>query len=233
MLELRDLVKHFSVEGCERVRAVDGVSLAIERGELVVLYGPSGSGKTTLLRLIAGMMRPDSGAVVVDGRTISGLSGDERAGYRLRELGYVDQTVDLLDGASAVQNASLKLWLTADARSAERLVAPLLERLGLGERLHHRPGELSLGECHRVMIARALSIEPKLVLADEPTASLDRKRGAEVLELLAEVCRERGIATLLVTHDPQAAVVADRVFALIDGRLSGSDLHGGNGEVGG
>ena len=171
---------------------------------MVALYGPSGSGKTTLLRLISGLLVPDSGSVVVDGREISTLSEADRARYRLRELGYVEQSFDLLDGGSAVQNAAFKLWLTKDARRAERIVEPLLVRLGLGERVHRRPGELSMGERQRVMIARALSTEPKLVLADEPTGSLDTRRSREVLELLAETCRERGAAVLLVTHDPQA-----------------------------
>ena len=157
--------------------------------------------------------------MIVDGREISALSDDERARYRLRELGYVDQAFDLLPGGTVLQNAAMKLWLTEDARRAERTVEPLLVRLGLGERLRHRPDELSMGERQRVMIARALSTEPKLVLADEPTGSLDTQRGGEVLELLSEICRERGAAVLLVTHDPQATAFADRVHALRDGRL--------------
>ena len=219
MLELRELVKHYPVGDGEPVRAVDGVSLSIARGELVALYGPSGSGKTTLLMLIAALLRPDSGTVIVDGREISTLSDDDRAHYRLRELGYVDQTFDLLPGGTVAQNAAMKLWLTGDARRAERTVEPLLVRLGLGERLRHRPDELSMGERQRVMIARALSTEPRLVLADEPTGSLDTQRGREVLELLSEICREHDVAVLLVTHDPQATVFADRVHALRDGRL--------------
>ena len=219
MLELRELSKSYSVGDGEPVRAVDGVSLALARGELVALYGPSGSGKTTLLMLIAGLLAPDSGAVIVDGREISALSDDERARYRLHELGYVDQAFDLLPGGNVSQNAAMKLWLTEDARRAEHTVEPLLVRLGLGERLRHRPDELSMGERQRVMVARALSTEPKLVLADEPTGNLDSQRGREVLELLSEICRERGAAVLLVTHDPQATVFADRVYALHDGRL--------------
>jgi putative ABC transport system ATP-binding protein len=221
VLELRELVKRYPGGDGEPVRAVDGVSLQIARGELVALYGPSGSGKTTLLMLIAGLLAPDGGAVIVDGREISALSEDDRARYRLRELGYIDQAFDLLPGGNVARNAAMKLWLTGDARRAERMVTPLLERLGLGERLRHRPDELSMGERQRVIIARALSTEPKLVLADEPTGNLDSLRGREVLELLSEICRERGAAVLLVTHDPQATVFADRVHALRDGRLSG------------
>jgi putative ABC transport system ATP-binding protein len=223
VLELRELTKHYPAGDGELLRAVDGVSLKVAAGELVALYGPSGSGKTTLLMLIAALLQPDSGAVIVDGRDISALSDDDRARYRLRELGYIDQAFDLLPGATVVQNAAMKLWLTADARRAERMVEPLLVRLGLGERLAHRPDELSMGERQRVMIARALSMGPKLVLADEPTGSLDTRRGGEILALLSEICRERDAAVLLVTHDPQAAAVADRVCTLRDGRVVGDE----------
>jgi putative ABC transport system ATP-binding protein len=219
MLELRDLVKHYHVGDDQPVRAVDGVSLTVGAGELVALYGPSGSGKTTLLMLIAALIGPDSGAVLVNGRDLTTLTDAERAHYRLRELGYVDQTSDLLPGANVVQNAAMKLWLLEHARQAERRVQPLLMRLGLGERLSHRADQLSMGERQRVMIARALSTDPPLVLADEPTGNLDTQRSREILKLLREICREREAAVLLVTHDPQATAFADRVHALRDGRI--------------
>jgi putative ABC transport system ATP-binding protein len=218
-LELRNLVKHYHVGDAEPVRAVDGVSLSIAAGELVALYGPSGSGKTTLLMLIAALIEPDGGAVLVGGRDLAGLTDAERSHYRLRELGFVDQTSDLLPGGNVVQNAAMKLWLLERTRDAEYRIEPLLVRLGLGDRLAHRADQLSMGERQRVMIARALSTGPKLVLADEPTGNLDTHRGREVLALLAEVCREQGAAVLLVTHDPQATAFADRVYALRDGRL--------------
>ena len=219
MLELRDLVKHYRVGDAEPVRAVDGVSLSIAAGELVALYGPSGSGKTTLLMLIAALLEPDGGAVLVDGRDLSGLTDSERSHYRLRELGFVDQTSDLLPGGNVVQNAAMKLWLLERTRDAERRIEPLLVRLGLGDRMAHRADQLSMGERQRVMIARALSTGPKLVLADEPTGNLDTHRGREVLELLAETCREQRAAVLLATHDPQATAFADRVYSLRDGKL--------------
>jgi putative ABC transport system ATP-binding protein len=219
MLELQHLVKHYTVGDAEPVRAVDGLSLSIASGELVALYGPSGSGKTTLLTLISALTRPDSGAVIVDGQDISALSDAEQSRYRLRDLGFVDQTFDLLPGGNVVQNAAMKLWLLEHARNAELRIQPLLLRLGLGERLNHRTDQLSMGERQRVMIARALSTEPKLVLADEPTGNLDTRRGREVLELFSEICREQGTAVLLVTHDSQATMVADRVHALRDGQL--------------
>jgi putative ABC transport system ATP-binding protein len=219
VLELRELVKHYPAAGGEPVRAVDGVSLSIAAGELVALYGPSGSGKTTLLRLIAALLRPDGGAVLVDGRDVGALSDGEASRYRLHELGLVDQSFDLLPGGTVVQNAAMKLWLFERTPRAERRVLPVLERLGLGGRLGHRPAQLSMGERQRVMIARALSTDPKLLLADEPTGNLDTQRSREVLELLVEVCREHGTAVLLVTHDPQAVAFADRVHALRDGRI--------------
>lgn len=219
MLELRELVKHYRAGDDELVRAVDGVTLEIAAGELVALYGPSGSGKTTLVKLIAAQLDPDSGAVIVDGREISALSEHDASRYRLYDLGYIAQAFDLRGGGNVVENAAAKLWLTKDVRRAERMVVPLLERLGLGERLRSLPRDLSMGERQRVVIARALSMKPKVVVADEPTGSLDTERSQEVLGLLREFCREREVAMLLTTHDPQAAAFADRVLELRDGKL--------------
>jgi putative ABC transport system ATP-binding protein len=220
MLELRDLVKHYQAGDGELVHAVDGVSLSVCAGELVALYGPSGSGKTTLLMLIAALLAPDEGIVRMDGRNVSGLSDTDAARYRLRELGFVRQSLNLVPGVSALDNAALKLMgLDVGSREARRRARPLLERLGLEQRMTHRAEQLSMGERQRVMIARALSTEPKLLLADEPTGSLDSARSREVLALLTEICRERDVAVLLVTHDPQAAAYADRVHALRDGKL--------------
>lgn len=220
MLELRDLAKHYPAFGGETVRAVDGVSLKVQAGEMVALYGPSGSGKTTLLLMIATLLAPTTGSVLIGGRDISSLSEREASYFRLSELGFIRQNFDLLPGVTAIDNTVLKLLKTMRWREAQREVAPLLERLGLGERLRHRAETLSMGERQRVMIARALSTQPSMLLADEPTGSLDTQRGREVLELLRGLCRERGVAVVLVSHDPMAAMYADRVFALRDGRLS-------------
>jgi putative ABC transport system ATP-binding protein len=220
MLELRELVKHFPAVSGPPVRAVDGVSLSVSGGEFVALYGPSGSGKTTLLMLIAALLRPDTGSIVLDDCDVSKLSDREAAHYRLHELGFVRQALNLIPGANALDNAALKLMGTdVGSREARRRIEPLLERLGLAERSTHRAEQLSMGERQRVMIARALSTEPRLLLADEPTGSLDTERGRQVLSLIAETCREREVAVVLVTHDPQAAAFADRVYALRDGRL--------------
>ena len=229
MLELRDLVKHYPTVGGEAVRAVDGVSLKVAPGETVALYGPSGSGKTTLLLMIAMLLKPTAGTVLIGGRDTASLSEREASHFRLSELGFIRQSFDLLPGVSAIDNATLKLLKTRRWGEARREVAPLLERLGLGERLQARSETLSMGERQRVMIARALSTEPRLLLADEPTGSLDTKRGREVLELLRELCRERAVATVIVSHDPMAASYADRALVLRDGKLS--ELKSDDGQV--
>jgi putative ABC transport system ATP-binding protein len=220
LLELDALAKHYPVAGGEAVRAVDGVSLTVAPGEMLALYGPSGSGKTTLLLMIATLLTPTAGKVSIDGRDVSSLSEREASHFRMAQLGFVRQNFDLLHGVSAIDNAVLKLLKTMRWREAHRQITPLLERLGLGERLAHRAETLSMGERQRVMIARALSTEPSLLLADEPTGSLDTQRSREVLELLRELCRERGVAVVLVSHDPLAAGYADRVLTLRDGRLA-------------
>lgn len=227
MLEVDGVVKQYDSGGDELVRALDGVSLSVAAGELVALYGPSGSGKTTLLKIVAALMCPDYGFVRVRGRDVLSLSPVEAARYRRTELGYVSQSPDLLDGGSAVDNAALKLIGLRAAgsrrrlttREAHRRVVPLLERLGLGRRLGHRPDQLSAGERQRVLIARALSTNPRLLLADEPTGNLDARRGRQVLAALTEVCREREVAMLVVTHDPEVVAFADRAHELRDGRL--------------
>jgi putative ABC transport system ATP-binding protein len=219
MLELRELVKHYPMSDGEPVRAVDGVSMTVAAGEFVALYGPSGSGKTTLLELIAGLKDADRGAVIVNGRNVFEMTRKEGHAYRLNQLGIIGQPHNLWPGARALQTASLKLLL-ASVRKAKPTVEPLLCQLGLGDRLKHRTEQLSMGERQRVMIALALSMEPKLVLADEPTGSLDTQRTREVLGLLRDLCHERQMALLLATHDPQAAYFADRVYELCDGRLT-------------
>ncbi len=224
LIEFRHVRKTYVSGGGEPVRAVDGVSLGIEAGEVVALYGPSGSGKSTLLRIAAGIEPPDDGAVLVEGRDITRLSPREAAEYRMYVLGWVHQEADLDEGATALENAAIKhLVATPGVRRGQRLVRPLMEELGLGERLGHRADTLSAGERQRVMIAQALSLGPKVLLADEPTGSLNSQLGREVLALLQEQTRRRAMATLIVTHDERAAAFADRVFALQDGVLHDLD----------
>jgi putative ABC transport system ATP-binding protein len=225
-LELRDVVKRYEARG-EAVRAVDGVSLCVQGGEFAAIYGPSGSGKTTLLQLAAALVTPDRGTVVFAGRDVTRLPRAESARFRRAEVGFVFQSFHLMPAATALDNAAVKLLadgLTLD--DARREVRPWLERVGLGQRLLHTPGELSKGECQRVAIARALANEPRIVLADEPTGNLDSRRSREIMSLLREVSDERQIPIVLVTHDPEAAHVADRVYTLCDGVLrEGSDVE--------
>lgn len=218
MLEIRDLVKHFQVGEGNPIHAVDGVSMDVAAGESVALYGPSGSGKTTLIDLIAGLKRPDSGSVRVDGRDVVAMNASEAADYRRKDIGIVLPPQTLMAGTKVIRNASIKLIMEG-VGDAERKAEPLLAQLGLGDRLQHRTGQLSMGERQRVLIAIALSLKPKLMLADEPTASLDTERTREVLGLLHELCHSRNMALLLVTHDPEAAAFADRLLELRDGRV--------------
>ncbi|HKG39545.1 MAG TPA: ABC transporter ATP-binding protein [Conexibacter sp.] len=225
-LELDGVVKRYA-SGGETICAADGVSLAISPGEIVALYGPSGSGKTTLLLLAAGLLAPDAGDVRFGGRSIAGLSRDEGARYR-RSLGFVFQSFHLMPSVAAIDNATLKLL--ADGMSparARKQATTWLARLGLADRAHHPPERLSMGERQRVAIARALANDPQLILADEPTGNLDSVRSRETLGMLSRLCRERSVGMLLVTHDPDAAHFADRVFDLRDGRLDERGDHVG------
>ncbi|HEV3318689.1 MAG TPA: ABC transporter ATP-binding protein [Solirubrobacteraceae bacterium] len=222
-LELREIVKHYPSGGGETVRAVDGISLTVSPGEFVAMYGPSGSGKTTLLLLAAALIAPEAGSVLFDGRDLGGLSEREGARYRLRDVGFVFQSFHLMPNTSALDNATIKL--TAEGlklSEARRRARPWLERLGLGKRSEHTPERLSMGERQRVAIARALVNEPRLLLADEPTGNLDSRRGRETLELLRDICHERAIPGLLVTHDPDAKELMDRAYTLRDGHLTDS-----------
>jgi putative ABC transport system ATP-binding protein len=224
-LELDGVVKHYR-SGSETVRAADGVSLAIAPGEIVALYGPSGSGKTTLLLLAAGLLTPDAGDVRLGGRSIARLSHEEGALHR-RSLGFVFQSFHLMPAVPAIDNATLKLL--ADGLSpaqARKQATTWLARLGLADRAHHPPERLSMGERQRVAIARALANDPRLILADEPTGNLDSERSRQTLGMLSLLCRERAVGMLLVTHDPDAAHFADRVFDLRDGKLVLRHEHG-------
>ncbi len=219
MLEFQQVVKRYRAGG-EEVHAVDGVSLRVGVGEMLALQGPSGSGKTTLLLLAACALRADSGSVVYGGRDLAGLDEPQAAQYRLAEVGLIAQNTHLMAHVPAFENAATKLLLGGvPLQEAHRRARVWLERVGLGERALHTPEELSGGERQRVAIARALVTQPKLILADEPTANLDSQRSREVVELLRELTREQGAGVLLVTHDPEAAAAADRVLRLRDGHL--------------
>ena len=220
MLELEQVVKHYRAADDEQVRAVDGVSLEVRAGEMVALQGPSGSGKTTLLLLIAGLQTADSGAIRFAGREIGSLSENEASEYLMRDVGFIYQSVQLMPRTSVLENASLKLILGGmGSREAKERTTPWLERLGLGNRLEHTPEQLSGGERQRVAIARALAGEPRMILADEPTGNLDSARSVEIVQLLHTIAGERNAAVVLVTHDSEAALLADRRYLMRDGTL--------------
>jgi putative ABC transport system ATP-binding protein len=219
LLELEGLVKHYR-GAKEPVRAIDGVTLEIEPGELVALHGPSGSGKTTLLLLIAALLPPDSGTIRFDGRKLAHLSESQACDYLHRDVGFIHQGPQLMPRVSALENTSMKLLLGGVAmRDAQAHALPWLRRVGLEDSLQRTPEQLSAGERQRVAIARALAGNPRLVLADEPTGNLDSARSIEIVDLLAAVAHERGAAVLLVTHDVEAAAVADRRCTLRDGKI--------------
>ncbi|HEY4824427.1 MAG TPA: ABC transporter ATP-binding protein [Solirubrobacteraceae bacterium] len=218
-LELENVVKHYR-GATEEVRAVNGVSMTISAGEMVSLLGPSGSGKTTLLLLMAALLQAEEGAIRYGERDLASLSESEVSGYLMHEVGFIFQRTHLWPRSSALRNAAEKLVATGTGvRDARERVVPWLERVGLGERLESPAGQLSGGERQRVAIARVLACEPRLILADEPTGSLDSDRSTQVVELLRSLSHDRGAMVVIVTHDSAVAELADTRYKLRDGVL--------------
>jgi ABC-type lipoprotein export system ATPase subunit len=219
LLELDGVVKRYHGAG-EEVCAVNGVSLTVDACEMVALRGPSGSGKTTLLKLAATLLAPEHGTIRFRGVDLSSFSERDESAYLRRDLGYISQRDRLMPRVSALENASVKLVLDGvGRRKAQADAREWLERLGLSDRVGHTPEQLSGGERQRVAIAQALVGDPKLILADEPTGNLNSALSMETIALLAEIAHERGAGVLLVTHDSDAAQLADRSFTLRDGQL--------------
>ncbi len=220
ILEARAVTKVFG-SGDTAVRAIDGVDLAIQRGEILLVMGPSGSGKTTLLTIIGGLLRPTSGTVRIDGRDISAMKESELYQVRRNLVGFVFQVFNLLEPLSVLENVEVVQNLAGkNGRRARENAEVLLRGLGLGHRLRFRPGSLSGGEKQRVSIARALANDPRLILADEPTANLDSRHGYEVVTLLRDIAKQQGRTVVIVSHDDRIREVADRVLWLEDGRLA-------------
>jgi putative ABC transport system ATP-binding protein len=217
LLELRGVSKRYT-QGSNDVVALDAVDVTVEEGESLALVGPSGSGKSTLLHLAGGLDRPDAGEVLLAGRDLSGLSVGDRARLRRREIGFIFQFFHLVPGLTVAENVELPLLLDGRRDRGGRIAA-LLERLGIGHRATHQPGELSGGEMQRTAIARALVASPRLVLADEPTGNLDSATGASILDVLGETVAAEGCALVMVTHDATAASRAARTLHLRDGRF--------------
>ncbi|HEX6881746.1 MAG TPA: ABC transporter ATP-binding protein [Planctomycetota bacterium] len=219
MIQARGLTKRYQ-RGGETLVVLDGLDLEMSEGRFYALMGPSGSGKTTLLNLIGGLDRPDEGSLVVAGEELSGLDGAELAHWRARNIGFVFQGFNLIPVLSAYENVELPLKLTPLSRAERRKHAEYaLELVGLKDRMHHRPRQLSGGQEQRVAIARAIATDPRVLLADEPTGDLDRKSADAVLELLGRLNREFHKTILMVTHDPHAAEHAGSVVHLDKGQL--------------
>ncbi|HAM00844.1 MAG TPA: macrolide ABC transporter ATP-binding protein [Acidimicrobiaceae bacterium] len=217
-LELRDVSRVYG-EGANEVHALQNVNLAVERGSLVAVMGPSGSGKSTLLTIAGSLEEPTSGEVLIDGRSLSNMSHNDKARLRRRTVGYVFQDFNLLAGLTAAENVSLPLELDGTgARKARDAAMAVLDELGLVDRAGHYPDQLSGGERQRVAIARAIVGERHLVLADEPSGALDSANGEAVMRMLLTACKG-GVAAVVVTHDAQLASWAERVVFLRDGRV--------------
>ena len=219
LVELRNVTKSFS-KGDETITPVDNVDLDIETGEFVSLMGPSGTGKSTLLNLISGIDRPDSGTITVDGTEISGLSRTKLADWRAANLGYIFQTHNLIPVLTTYENIELPtLLLKLSGKERRDRVELAMEAVGLTDRAGHYPRQLSGGQEQRVGIARAIVAHPKVVVADEPTGSLDTKTSEQIQELLQRLNTELNITMLMVTHDSDAAQIASRRLLLDDGKF--------------
>jgi putative ABC transport system ATP-binding protein len=209
-LQLSQVKKTYREPDGHELPVLDVAAFQIGRGEQTVLVGPSGCGKTTLLHVIAGIRRADSGQVVLDGVDVTRLSEAGRDRFRAAKIGYVFQTFNLLAGFSALENVLLGMTFSRGRRDEHR-ARQLLDRVGLGARVSHKPAALSVGEQQRVAVARALANRPRLLLADEPTANVDRGNQQQIIDLIRQTCREEGVALLLVTHSAEVAEQFDRV----------------------
>jgi len=217
VVNANDVTRRYG-EGEAAVDALRGVSLDVSSGELVAVMGPSGSGKSTLMHLMAALDKPTSGTITIAGQDVGSLSDADVTKLRRRHIGFVFQFFNLLPMLTAEENIVLPLSIAGEKPDRASLEG-LLDRVGLADRRHHRPSELSGGQQQRVAIARALVSQPTVVFADEPTGNLDSKTGAEILELLRSSAEELGQTMMMVTHDAQAATIADRVLFLADGRI--------------
>jgi putative ABC transport system ATP-binding protein len=220
LIRIQDLRRDFPM-GQATVHALDGVSLAVAAGEFLGVMGPSGSGKSTLLYLLGGLDRPTSGHIWVRDRDLAALDENALAAHRRQEVGFVFQSFHLIPTMTALENVEFPmLFARVPPRQRRERARRLLETVGLADRMAHRPTELSGGQQQRVAIARALVNDPTIILADEPTGNVDSRTGAEVLQVLARLCREQGRTIVVVSHDPAVADFAGRCIHLLDGRIT-------------
>jgi putative ABC transport system ATP-binding protein len=226
MLEMSHVTKTYTLGG-QTVRALDDIDLKLIGGEFVSVVGPSGAGKSTLLHLLGALDRPDTGSIRFQGKEISGLNDEKQSEFRRHSVGFVFQFFNLLPTMTAWENVAVpKLLDGARMSKVKSRALDLLELVGLAERAEHRPSELSGGQMQRVAVARALMMDPPLILADEPTGNLDTKTGAAIMALLTDVAHQDGRSVIMVTHNLEAASSTDRVITLTDGRI-GSDVLAG------
>ena len=218
MIELQNVTKTYHM-GEVVVNALAGVSFRIEKGEMVSIMGSSGSGKSTLMNILGCLDTPSTGKYILDGREVHGLSDGELATVRNRKIGFVFQQFNLLARTSALDNVELPM-VYGTGNVQHKLAVQMLEKVGMGKRVHHTPTQLSGGEQQRVAIARALINSPPILLADEPTGNLDSRNSAEIMTLIKQLNREDGITIIMVTHDPNIGAQSQRIISLRDGQLS-------------
>jgi len=224
MIEIDNVTKIYNL-GDSEVRALDGVNLHIDKGEMLAIMGPSGSGKSTLMAILGCLDVPTTGTYQLDGESVESLTDDQLANIRSRKIGFVFQQFNLLARTSALDNVMLPLtYAGVSGRDRRRLATEALQKVGLGDRLHHRPNELSGGQQQRVAIARALVNSPAILLADEPTGALDSKTGAEIIGLFQRLHSELGQTVIYVTHDPFIARHTGRVVRIADGVIVGDEV---------
>ena len=228
IIETEDLARYFELGG-EVIRALDGVNLKIRRGEYLSIVGPSGSGKTTIFNMIGGLDRPTRGSVIIDGVNISQLDAYELAWLRCRKIGYIFQTFNLIYTLTALENVALPTIFAGVSRDeGAKKAETILRSVGLGDRLNHKPLELSAGQQQRVAIARAMANDPAIILADEPTGNLDFHTGIEVIKLLRGLNKTRGVTLVAATHDTQMIGASDRTVWIRDGKIEKIEEGGVN-----